>query len=123
MGSQIDSLGLTGILLSLAVQWFINTGAMWLVINWLMEVEGGASLGKCALCTSALSLWGIIAFLPLLLIPFVYLYLICLIVWFFGAKAIVEGMFEMVSGAVTVLVLYAITLLVIGALLASIMGA
>ena len=118
----VGSLGPFGLLLGVVLQWLLNSGAMWIVMNHMWSVEGGAPFSRCMLCTAYLTLWSVIVGAAVIFLPIPLIGILGLIAWYFGAKAIVEGVFELLEGALSILILYWVTSVVIGVILGAIMG-
>ena len=119
LGSLYESLGVVGVLIGLVVQIFINAGVMWLVVNHILSKEKvGGSFKTCLIAVILLLVVSVLAiacfFIPL---PCVVNLLLAMSVWYFGSVAVIEGMFEMTGGGLTVLIFYLMTSVGIGFLL------
>jgi len=117
-----SGLGILGGIISLVLSVAFNSLAMWFVINHMMDHPGGAPFYKCAIVTVLLPVVLIVGAVAARFIP---IPILNIFVFFFvvaaGSRAVVEGIFEMPDGYLTVIILYWLASLGLGILVNMVM--
>jgi hypothetical protein len=117
----LGRLGLLGILIALAVELLVNSCAMWIAVNYLFSGEEREPFSRCLLCTVGISVVGIVvSLLGFVRIPLVGI--VMLVLFFWGAKAVVEGMFERLEGGIPIVILYILTSALVWGLIGALLG-
>lgn len=104
---------LTSALISIVVQFFINSAVIWFVVNYMMDLGAKTAFRRCLLCVFYLSGVSLISVVVLIgTAGFLHLGLLglgaSLLVYYFGAIAAIEGSIEIPSGGLTILILYTV---------------
>jgi hypothetical protein len=108
------TLGVAGVIIAFLINTVVNACVLWFVVNFMVGKRGDGPFLRCIACAALLFVVIVLALLCLLIpIPLVNLVL-AIFVWYKGSIAVIEGCFELTSGALTVLIFY----LVVGWLVA-----
>jgi hypothetical protein len=104
---------IVGAIVLFAINALFNGFCMWVTVNHVLSVRGGATYKQCVICTLLLSVVVIAAALFLLVpIPVVNFVLFLIVLWK-GSVAVVEGILELPEGGCTVIIAY----IIVGAIL------
>jgi hypothetical protein len=120
--NNLEEVGPLGWLLTVVLQILFNSAIIWVVVNYMVTVEGAQKekFSRCIYCTVMLTVVAVIAFLCLALIPIGLLSLIiALFVAYKGSMAVIEASFERTSGGLTILIMYYVVSLAIAATLSA----
>lgn len=110
------------LILGIALQILLNSVAIWLVANYMIDVGGKVKYWRCLMCAAFLIVVIVLAALCLLIpIPFIN-FVLAIVVWYKGSIAAIEGSMEIHDGALSILILYLITGWLIGWIIRTVTG-